>query len=115
GGDISAGMRNYLGDVFSLDEDIGRLLKRLDELGLRDNTIVVFSSDHGSPSMRLPEEDDDKAKKKELAGRPDLTLNLMGYNGGLRGGKHGMYEGGVCVPFVIRWPGHVPVGRVDEK
>ncbi|MBC7816895.1 MAG: sulfatase-like hydrolase/transferase [Planctomycetaceae bacterium] len=122
GGDISVGMRNYLGDVFSLDEEIGRLLKRLDELGLSDNTIVVFSSDHGSPSMRPPGEDDAAPKKKKAKKKnqtsdsgADLTLNLMGFNGGLRGGKHGMYEGGVRVPFLIRWPGHVPAGRIDQQ
>ena len=39
----------------------------------------------------------------------------MGYAGPLRGGKHGQYEGGVRIPFIVRWPGHTPAGRVDEK
>ena len=47
GGDVSEHMRRYLADIYSMDEDIGRVLKRLDELGLRENTIVVFSSDQG--------------------------------------------------------------------
>jgi N-acetylgalactosamine-6-sulfatase len=119
GGDPSQAMRNYLGDVSSLDDDIGRLLQRLDELGLSDNTLVVFSSDHGSPA--IPEAPKDKKKRdKNNAGDPadtarfDLSLNLMGFNGGLRGGKHGMYEGGVRVPFIVRWPARVPAGRVDS-
>jgi N-acetylgalactosamine-6-sulfatase len=101
GGDPAAALRNYLGDVLALDDAVGRLLKRLDELGLRKKTLVVFSSDHGSP---FPKE----------AG-VERGMNLMGYNGGLRGGKHGMYEGGVRVPFIVRWPDHVPAGRVDSK
>lgn len=111
GGDPAECLRKYLGDVAPLDEDVGRLLKRLDELGLRDRTIVVFSSDHGSPAIPAK----DLARDKDApAERVALRLNLMGYNGGLRGGKHNMYEGGVRVPFIVRWPGHVPAGRVDE-
>jgi Sulfatase len=40
--------------------------------------------------------------------------NSLGYAGGLRGGKHTYYEGGTRVPFLVRWPGHVPAGRVDN-
>ncbi len=47
GGDVSERMRRYLADVSSLDDSVGRLLKKLDDLGLRENTIVVFSSDQG--------------------------------------------------------------------
>ena len=48
GGDVDDAMRRYLADVESLDDSVGRLLKRLDELGLRENTIVVFSTDQGA-------------------------------------------------------------------
>ena len=48
GGDVNDCMRRYLGDVLSMDDSVGRLLKAIDDLGLRDNTIVVFSSDHGA-------------------------------------------------------------------
>jgi arylsulfatase A-like enzyme len=118
GGDVDAAMRNYLGDVASLDDAVGRLLARLDELGMREKTIVVFSSDHGSPAVPL-EEKPPNPRRPQRDGRDDparfaLSLNLMGFNGGLRGGKHGMYEGGVRVPLIIRWPGRVPAGRVDE-
>ena len=113
GGDVSEHMRAYLADIHSLDEDVGRLLKRLDELGLRDNTIVVFSSDQGSAPIR------DEGKKssggKDASDKDKVRLNAMGYNGIYRGGKHGMFEGGVRVPWIVRWPGHVPANRVDEK
>jgi N-acetylgalactosamine-6-sulfatase len=107
--DASVRMRRYLADVFSLDEDIGRLLQRIDDLGLRDNTIVVFSSDQGAPLDLVNQ------KRDASEGRSDLRLNMMGYVGGLRGGKHTMYEGGVRVPFIIRWPGHAKPGRVDKN
>jgi N-acetylgalactosamine-6-sulfatase len=113
GGDVDDAMRRYLADVFTLDQDIGRLLAKVDELGLREKTLVVFSSDHGPGGLKLGE----PGKKKEKPGgaeRENLRLNQMGYAGPLRGGKHGAYEGGVRVPFILRWPGQVPAGRVDD-
>jgi N-acetylgalactosamine-6-sulfatase len=123
GGDVSEHMRRYLAEIFSLDEDVGRLLKRLDELGLRDNTIVVFSSDQGPAPIRESEDKEPSERKARKRGKTaktnegelDIRLSSMGYSGGLRGGKHGMDEGGVRVPFIVRWPGHVSAGRVDEK
>jgi N-acetylgalactosamine-6-sulfatase len=112
GGDVSASMRRYLADVESMDEAVGRLLKALDDLGLRNNTIVVFSSDQGPAPVQPP------AKVNALAPaakkqRIEAQANLLGYAGEARGGKHGMYEGGVRVPFIIRWPGHVAASRVN--
>jgi N-acetylgalactosamine-6-sulfatase len=114
-GDVDQAMRNYLGDVSSLDDAVGRLLVKLDELGLRENTIVVFSSDHGSPAIRPEVDADGTNVDRADDSKESLRLNLMGYNGGLRGGKHNAYEGGVRVPFLIRWPSRVPGGRVDTQ
>jgi N-acetylgalactosamine-6-sulfatase len=118
GGDVSEHMRRYLAEIKSLDEDAGRLLKRLDELGLREKTLVVFSSDQGPAPIR---DDDKPAKKKEKKNKPsandtdDTRLNAMGFPGPFRGGKHAQYEGGIRIPFIVRWPGYVPAGRVDER
>jgi arylsulfatase A-like enzyme len=101
GGDVDDGMRRYLADVESLDDSVGQLLKRLDDLGLRENTIVVFSSDQGADMSK--------------AGLGGLRFNQMGFNGPLRGGKHTHWEGGVRVPWIVRWPGHVPAGRTDAQ
>lgn len=111
GGDVSEHLRRYLADVSSLDDDVGRLLRKIDELGLADRTIVVFSSDQGP----APLADEANNRKKGANDKEDLRLNAMGYAGVLRGGKHGMYEGGVRVPLIVRWPGHVPAGRVDDR
>ncbi len=101
GGDVSRHMRAYLAELKVLDDNAGRLLKRLDELGLRENTIVVFASDQGPAHIR--------------DGSEGVRLNAMGFAGPFRGGKHNQYEGGVRIPFVVRWPGRVPAKRVDEK
>ncbi len=105
GGSVDAGMREYLAEVHALDSHVKRVLDAIDNAGLRDNTIVVFSSDHGPAPVLL-------AGGKR--GAKEYSANMLGYAGLLRGGKHDQYEGGVRVPFIIRWPGHVKPGRVDR-
>ena len=111
--DLDAAMRMYLASVRSLDEDVGRLLAKLDELSLRDNTIVVFSSDQGAAQAERPE----RAAVKRIAATRGADegqrVEMMGYAGDLRGGKHSNYEGGVRIPFIVRWPSRVPSGRLD--
>lgn len=102
GGDLDESMRQYLGDVYQIDLNVGRVLTALDELGLKENTIVVFSSDHGPAPVII-------GKK----GSREFSNNMLGYAGQFRGGKHEQYEGGTRVPFIIRWPGKVKAGRVD--
>jgi hypothetical protein len=98
GGNISLSMQAYCGEIYGLDLQVGRLLNELDELGLSNNTVVVFSSDNGPA-------------------RGDATkyLNMTGWAGGYRGGKHRNYEGGLGVPFIVRWPNHVSSGVVNHK
>ncbi len=104
---VNACMKNYLADVWSLDLAVGRLLKKLDELGLSENTIVVFTSDQGPARNTLNTNKANQVGDKTRA-------NMVGWTKGLRGGKHEMYEGGVRIPFIVRWPGKVPVDAVND-
>ena len=104
GGELDEAMKQYLGDVYSVDLNVARVMAALDELGLSENTIVVFSSDHGPAPVILG------GKKSSR----EFSQNMLGYAGIFRGGKHEQLEGGVRVPFIVRWPGRVPAGRVNE-
>ncbi len=77
----------YAGMVQSVDESVGRVMKKLEELGLADNTVVIFMSDNGGLST-VP--------------REGPTSNLP-----LRAGKGWLYEGGIREPMIIKWPGVV--------
>ncbi|WP_339743071.1 sulfatase-like hydrolase/transferase [uncultured Rubinisphaera sp.] len=103
GGGLDESMRQYLGDVNQIDMNVARMLKAIDELGLRENTIVVFSSDHGPAPVLLSN-----------AGARKYSNNMLGYAAEFRGGKHTQFEGGTRVPFIIRWPGHVKAGCVNS-
>jgi arylsulfatase A-like enzyme len=83
---------NYAAMLWSLDEGVGRVLDTLARRGLADETLVVFTSDNG-PLLERGER---------------LTTTEP-----LRGSKLELYEGGVRVPFLVRWPGHVPAGAAS--
>jgi arylsulfatase A-like enzyme len=83
--------------VTRLDRDVGHLVTRLGELGLDQSTLVVFTSDNG-PYQGVP-----------------TPIEFFDSNGPLRGGKRDVYEGGIRVPFIARWPGKVPAGRVSDQ
>ena len=102
--DLDESMRQYLGDVYSIDRNVGRVLKAVDELGIREETIVVFSSDQGPAPVVV-------ASK----GPREFSKNMLGYAGEFRGGKHTQLEGGVRVPMIVRWPKHVKAGHVDTE
>lgn len=87
----------YAAVVETLDDTVGRLLAKLDALGLREKTIVVFTSDNGG--LHVPE-------------GPHAKIT---YNSPYRAGKGFVYEGGLRIPLIVRWPGRVPAGRVIEE
>jgi arylsulfatase A-like enzyme len=88
----------FYSSVTDLDTHVGRLLKALDDLGLADNTLVFFSSDNGPEDIHIAN-----------AGHSGI-----GSAGPFRGRKRSLYEGGIRVPGIIRWPGKVPAGVIDN-
>ncbi|MBV6643589.1 MAG: sulfatase-like hydrolase/transferase, partial [Cyclobacteriaceae bacterium] len=88
GNNVSEAQIKYAAFVETMDHYVGQLLDAVDELGLRENTLVVFTSDNG--------------------GHPDHAFNRP-----LRGSKWHLYEGGIRVPMMVRWPGHVEPGAIS--
>ncbi|HEY2411066.1 MAG TPA: sulfatase [Pirellulaceae bacterium] len=86
--------------VTSMDESLGRVLAKLDELKLADDTIVIFTSDNGGMSAA------NFGNPQRLIPPAQLDAAYSTSNLPLRGGKGWMYEGGVRVPLIIKWPGH---------
>lgn len=89
----SPNQKNYAAMITKMDEDIGRLMALLQELQLDNNTIVFFASDNGP----VPE-----------------MIKQFKSNGPLRAKKGDLYEGGIRVPLIARWPGKIAPGKVND-
>ncbi|MEX2308408.1 MAG: sulfatase [Pirellulales bacterium] len=88
----------YAAMIASVDESVGRVLARLDDLGLAANTLVIFSSDNGGVGGYR---------------RAGLAKNGVTDNAPLKGGKGMLAEGGVRVPYIFRWKGTIEPGRTN--
>ncbi|GMU23568.1 MAG: N-acetylgalactosamine-6-sulfatase [Phycisphaerae bacterium] len=89
----------YYASVADLDAQVGRLLDELEKLGLADNTLVIFSSDNGPEDIHIT----------------NAGHSGVGSAGPFRGRKRSLYEGGIRVPFIVRWPKHVLAGRIEDS
>lgn len=96
--------------IQELDTHVGQILDALKAKGVLDNTIVLFTSDNGGV---VPPGTDKPKNEKQF---PHWQARQAGHLacGTLRGGKHSIYEGGFRVPFIVRWPGHVPAGTRSD-
>jgi hypothetical protein len=88
-----SGSGDWADMLAEMDHNVGQMLDAVDRLGIRDNTIVIFASDNG----------------------PEFIKPWDGWAGPWRGQYFTAWEGGIRVPFLIRWPGRVPAGRVSDE
>jgi len=88
----------YAAMIKSIDESVGRVMAKLDELKLADNTVLIFASDNGG-----------------VGGYGEISGKGVTSNAPLRGGKGMLYEGGTRVPMIVRWPGHIAPGSLCNE
>jgi N-acetylgalactosamine-6-sulfatase len=99
----------YASIVAEGDAGVGRILDTLEELGLDEKTLIIFSSDNG------PERTGKRKAQDDLSiGRGLGTYFSVGEKGELKGQKRSLYAGGIRTPFIARWPGVIPAGKVDR-
>lgn len=103
----------YASVLSHADDRIGEVLDTLDRLGLIDNTLVIFSSDNGPARAAGP---------AELSLQYDTATGAgwgiaasKGITGGRKGYKSALFEGGIGVPFIARWPGKIASNKIDDK
>lgn len=98
-------VKNYAGMVTMVDRNVGQVLDLLKELGLEENTIVFFTGDNGGQ---------DRFRSKDHP-RGFFGPNVNPKTGEeFRGGKGNLYEGGLRIPFIARWPGRIKPGQVSD-
>ncbi len=97
---IARGPGEYYANITYMDAQLGRVLQELDMQGLRENTIVVFASDNGPVTTDW---------------RRWWEVNAHGSTAGLKGRKHELYEGGIKVPAIVRYPGVTKAGSVSNQ
>ncbi len=94
---------HFLAMVECMDENVGRIINTLEELEIRDNTIIFFVSDNGGLQTRGSKE------------KNEHNHFWASWNYPLRQGKGTLYEGGLRVPTIINWPGKIDPGRISDE
>jgi arylsulfatase A-like enzyme len=105
--------RIYASVLSHADDRVGEVLDTLDRLGLTENTLVIFSSDNGPARAAGPTElglmyDTATGAGWNIAAAKGVTAGRKGY-------KASLFQGGINVPFIARWPGKIAAGQVDQS
>ena len=105
--------RIYASVLSHADDRIGEILNALDTLNIADNTLVIFTSDNGPARSTGPTEL--KLQYDTATGAGWGIAASKGITGGRKGYKSSLFEGGIGVPFIARWPGKISARKVDDQ
>ncbi len=104
--------RTYAAMITSLDDQVGRIVAALEKRGLRENTLIIFSSDNGGPRSAVVASGAHSREERAASGVKQESLPAS--NGVLRGGKGSLHEGGVRTPTIFNWPAKLAPRVVNE-
>lgn len=111
--DLDRADQIYASVLSHADDRIGRVLDALDEMQLTENTLVIFSSDNGPARSAGPK--DLELQYDTATGAGWGIAAAKGVTGGRKGYKSALFEGGIGVPFIARWPGKISPGQIDHQ
>ncbi len=104
--------RTYAAMITSLDDQVGSIVATLEKQGLRENTLIIFSSDNGGPRSAVVASGAHSPEERAAGGVKQESLPAS--NGDLRGGKGSLHEGGVRMPTIFNWPAKLKPRVVNE-
>jgi uncharacterized sulfatase len=104
----------YAAMIEHMDKSVGGIMKAVDDLGLADNTVFIFYSDNGGVDNRFDNVPLLGGKSKSVYPEGHPLRYMATTNAPLRAGKGTLYEGGVRVPLIVRWPGHIKPASKTE-
>jgi arylsulfatase A-like enzyme len=106
--------RKYAAMITTLDTQVGRVVEALEKKGMRDNTLILFTSDNGGATSALFATGARSPEERAASGGVALDQKPPASNAPFSGGKGGLHEGGVRVPAIVNWPAKLKSAVVNE-
>jgi len=106
--------REYAAMISGLDQQVGRIVAALEKNGMRENTLILFTSDNGGATSALFATGARSPEEREASGGVALGAKPPASNAPFSGGKGGLHEGGVRLPAIVNWPAKIKPGVVSE-
>lgn len=115
---VKAGMDRGVALIYAMNErmdaGVGQILDALDSAGCADNTIVLFTSDNGPALGQTGYIKPQNSSVDSIGQESEQVLSMQRFNCNFNGGKGNVYEGGIRIPMIVRWPDSIPCGQSND-